>query len=172
MVAKIPMITGHTTNEAAAFGSFTLNQTGPPADTPTIGAAIACGVEWEYEARVKYGLPTYRYLFAGNFSNITPRWWLGAMHSSDLPIVFGTHFLFRGNSTNLEWQTSYAEEDYWATFAINPGRDPVSKSAGLVWPKYSPGGSGKAMVFGQGNGAHLRLSRDIPDIYNCTGMAS
>lgn len=31
--------------------------------------------------RVQYGLETYRYLSAGNFSNITPRWWLGAMHS-------------------------------------------------------------------------------------------
>ena len=31
--------------------------------------------------RVEYGLETYRYLSAGNFSNITPRYWLGAMHS-------------------------------------------------------------------------------------------
>jgi len=33
--------------------------------------------------RVQYGLETYRYLSAGNFSNITPRYWLGAMHSCE-----------------------------------------------------------------------------------------
>jgi hypothetical protein len=31
-------------------------------------------------------------------------------HKAELPIVFGTHDLFRGNSTELEWQTSYAME--------------------------------------------------------------
>jgi hypothetical protein len=29
---------------------------------------------------------------------------------AELPIVFGTHDLFRGNSTELEFQTSYAME--------------------------------------------------------------
>jgi hypothetical protein len=61
-------------------------------------------------ARTAAGLTTYRYLFAGNFSNITPRYWLGAMHSSELPLVFGTHFEFNGNSTELEYETSYAME--------------------------------------------------------------
>jgi len=28
--------------------------------------------------------------------------------TAELPIVFGTHHLFRGNSTELEWQTSFA----------------------------------------------------------------
>ena len=30
--------------------------------------------------------------------------------TADLPIVFGTHYQFRGNSTELEWETSYAEQ--------------------------------------------------------------
>lgn len=28
--------------------------------------------------------------------------------AADIPLVFGTHDQFRGNSTELEWQTSYA----------------------------------------------------------------
>ena len=28
----------------------------------------------------------------------------------ELPVIFGTHYQFRGNSTELEWQTSYAME--------------------------------------------------------------
>lgn len=31
-------------------------------------------------------------------------------NSAELPIVFGTHYEFRGNSTELEWLTSYAME--------------------------------------------------------------
>jgi|SRR3569833_77564 len=30
--------------------------------------------------------------------------------TADLPLVFGTHYEFRGNSTELEWQTSFAME--------------------------------------------------------------
>jgi len=77
-------------------------------------------------------MPVYCYTFNGNFSNITPRYWLGAMHScesfqfhpayrsqrqtdarssvAEIPLVFGTHYQFRGNSTELEWQTSYSME--------------------------------------------------------------
>jgi hypothetical protein len=29
---------------------------------------------------------------------------------ADLPVVFGTHDQFRGNSTELEWQTSFTME--------------------------------------------------------------
>jgi len=27
------------------------------------------------------GIPTYRYLYSGNFTNVTPRYWLAGMHS-------------------------------------------------------------------------------------------
>ena len=33
--------------------------------------------------RTNYGLTTYNYLYAGNFTNITPRYWLGGMHSCE-----------------------------------------------------------------------------------------
>jgi hypothetical protein len=29
---------------------------------------------------------------------------------ADIPLVFGTHWEFRGNSTELEWETSYSME--------------------------------------------------------------
>lgn len=29
---------------------------------------------------------------------------------ADIPLVFGTHWEFRGNSTELEWQTSFSME--------------------------------------------------------------
>jgi hypothetical protein len=84
----------------------------------------------------------YRYLYSGNFSNVTPRYWLGGMHScscfltaslrgcawqthaneetADIPLVFGTHYEYRGNSTEFEWQTSFAMECKPRVTPINP----------------------------------------------------
>ncbi|ORY19530.1 Alpha/Beta hydrolase protein [Clohesyomyces aquaticus] len=153
-IAKVPLITGVNRNEGGAFGAFSLNQTvGPdPAQVEMANVMFVCGVGGEADNRAKHGLTTYRYLFKGNFSNITPRYWLGAMHSfadrkkAELPVVFGTHDLFRGNSTELEWQTSYSMEAFWFSFTANSTTALVDDN-GLAWPKY--GGENSAiMVFG------------------------
>jgi carboxylesterase type B len=107
---------------------------------------FVCGVDAEANGRAAHNLTTYRYLFKGNFSNITPRYWLGAMHSSELPLVFGTHDLFRGNSTKLEYATSHAMQSFWVSFATNALMAPVD-SSGLTWPKYT-GKNGSIIVFG------------------------
>lgn len=96
-------------------------------------AAITCPVVTEVQNRDKFGYTTYRYLYSGNFSNITPLPWIGATHSgkfyflerleilslstspradsngrflAELPLLFGTHYEYRGNSTDFEWETS------------------------------------------------------------------
>ncbi|CAI6334264.1 unnamed protein product [Periconia digitata] len=151
LTANVPLITGYTTNENAAFGGYTgKNQTAPPPVMGGPGFSLGCSVKSEIETRLHYNLPTYRYLFAGNFSNITPRYWLGAMHSSDLPIVFGTHNQFRGNSTDLEWATSYAMQDFWGSFVVNAMMDPTD-SKGVEWPQYAE--TGDTMVVFGGNGS-------------------
>jgi hypothetical protein len=38
-----------------------------------------------YSKRNALGITTYRYLYSGNFSNVTPRYWLGGMHSCSCP---------------------------------------------------------------------------------------
>ena len=95
-------------------------------------------------------MPVYRYMYSGNFTNITPRYWLGGMHSSDIPLVFGTHYQFRGPSTELEWQTSFAMEDFWVSFAANSSADPRDHR-GLTWPKYTPA-TGQMINFGNATG--------------------
>ncbi|KAK6821115.1 hypothetical protein PG987_015515 [Apiospora arundinis] len=76
LVAKVPLMTGTTSNEAAAFGnSFNKSQTTPPPQPPSNPPGFApmdCGLRAELKDRLKYGHTSYRYLFAGNFSNITP----------------------------------------------------------------------------------------------------
>jgi hypothetical protein len=74
------------------------------------------------------GLPTYRYQYAGNFSNISPVDWMGAYHSckiliysyynseyadknpAELPLIFGTHYEYREASTPFEYEVSHAME--------------------------------------------------------------
>ncbi|OTA26318.1 hypothetical protein BTJ68_10564 [Hortaea werneckii EXF-2000] len=53
------------------------------------------------------GLTTYRYIYSGNFSNVSPLPWMGAYHSSELPMIFGTHYEYRGNSTPFEWEVAH-----------------------------------------------------------------
>jgi hypothetical protein len=163
-------------------------------------------------ARTAVGLTTYRYLFAGNFSNITPRYWLGAMHSckrmplcyltvwmlttlraAELPLVFGTHFEFNGNSTELEYETSYAMEgtclpssrpmsrihadrlhtaDFWVSFLTNSSTAPTD-SQGLVWPKYNASGA-EMMFFGNATGGPAQLvpGNYYDAVYQCPNTAA
>lgn len=92
------MILGNNANEGAGFVDFTPDGPGEEA----LAAAtqrVACGISQavkyasclladEGEAdrpstrnRLLAGHPTYRYEYAGNFSNISPLPWFGAYHS-------------------------------------------------------------------------------------------
>ncbi|KAM7191212.1 acetylcholinesterase [Naviculisporaceae sp. PSN 640] len=157
LVARLPLIGGFTYNEQALFLPFDPNMTTAPPAVPVPGGdGLACGIKREIDRRntlgAGLGLRTYRYLFSGDFTNITPRYWLGGMHSSDIPLVFGTHAQFRGNSTELEWQTSYAMQEFWVSFASNPSADPRGKFLGQTWPQFKSGPDGKVMVFGNATG--------------------
>ncbi|KAH3992912.1 hypothetical protein HBI56_197850 [Parastagonospora nodorum] len=165
LTANIPLITGYTINELAAFeGYISKNETKPPPGFSTEpGPSLGCPVQAEVAQRLKYNLPTYRYLFAGNFSNITPRYWLGAMHSSDLPLVFDTHYQFRGNSTELEWKTSHAMQDSWVSFATDSAGDP-NYAEGVKWPRYSPMGD-TTLVFGRVDAAAQLLPGSYADSF-------
>jgi len=81
LVAKVPLIAGFTYNEPAAFAPFNISDTVAPESSQNIGNRLACGSVQEADKRLKYGLTTYNYLYSGNFTNITPRYWLGGMHS-------------------------------------------------------------------------------------------
>lgn len=83
---------------------------------------------------------TYRYEYAGNFSNISPLWWLGAYHTSDLQLLFGTHQDFRDlngqGSTPLEFATANSMQDHILAFM----NDPVNGPHSMGWKSYADGG--------------------------------
>ncbi|KAJ1323669.1 cholinesterase [Microdochium nivale] len=133
LLAKLPMITGSNTNEGAGFGNF--SRDGMTPGQYQLGLTlITCPVAREIRNRDLYDEVTYRYVYGGNFSNIAPRPWIGATHSAELPILFGTHYEYRGNSTEFEWNVADLMQGLWLSFARNPSKDP--SHGGFTWPKY------------------------------------
>lgn len=45
---------------------------------------------------------------------------MGAYHFSELPLLMGSHDLFRHNSSTYEFQVSNAMQDLWRVFGANP----------------------------------------------------
>jgi carboxylesterase type B len=131
-VAQIPLITGSNTNEGAGFVPFTPDGPGEEVLYNTTQNIIACPVAELADMRGLANLTTYRYLYAGNFSNISPLPWFGAYHSSELPMLFGTHYEYRSNSTEYQWETANAMQALWVSFANDPERGPVRISPGAA----------------------------------------
>lgn len=71
---------------------------------------------------------------------------MGAYHSSELPLLCGTHPNYRGPSTQLEYATSHAMQDAWVAFAT----DPVSGLKAVGWSVYETLGAKEVREFGAG----------------------
>ncbi|CZR66959.1 related to triacylglycerol lipase V precursor [Phialocephala subalpina] len=170
LVAKIPAILGSNANEGAGFVSYTTNGPGAAALFATTESIIACPLAKEVRTRNLVGLPTYRYQYAGNFSNISPVDWMGAYHSSELPLLFGTHDqVFKGPSTAFEYNVSHTMEALWLSFASNPSGGPArwTKETGyFAWPQYEQTSS-SMLLFASGETVQQLVTAERID-GNCT----
>lgn len=102
--------------------------------TAIFEASSVCAAFQDAVQRKSVGLETYRYQYAGNFSNISPVPWLGAFHWTDLLMIFGTYPTDRGGNGSipeLEVQTSEAMQDFFLAFL----KDPTSLP-GMGWPVF------------------------------------
>ncbi|WAO96357.1 Carboxylic ester hydrolase [Fusarium falciforme] len=125
--AHIPMLIGTNANEGAAVvpydfeGSKTATKL--PGDLAKIsqgfGLNLQCTTLKEVRLRSKAGATTYQYLYAGNFTNISPLPWLGAYHTAELPLMFGTCEI-DGPSTPFQRRVSKRMQDLYLKFAIEP----------------------------------------------------
>ncbi|KAK1999423.1 carboxylesterase [Colletotrichum falcatum] len=86
--------------------------------------------------RLAAGRTTYRYYHTAVFNNTSPRPWMGAYHGSELPLIFGTHADFRGNSTPFEYELSHAMMDAYTAFI----KDPTAGLEAVGWPAYTADG--------------------------------
>ncbi|KAK4893513.1 hypothetical protein LTR27_008196 [Elasticomyces elasticus] len=124
LVAKIPEITGSNANEGAGFVPYTPDGPGAATLFNVTERVIACPLGKGIRDRELAGLTTYRYQYSGVFNNTSPVGWFGAYHSSELPLLFGTHYEYRGDSTPYEYEVSHFMEALWLSFARDPSKAP------------------------------------------------
>lgn len=74
----------------------------------------------EFRNRYAANATTFRYYYTGNISNISPRLWQGAYHVPELPLIFGTHDIAQGPSTDCEIAVSRRMQDLWLAFMKDP----------------------------------------------------
>lgn len=148
-VAKSPVLTGNTANEATSLVPWPVNNlTAGPWQPGVLALDLAmwiCPAAETTKLRSQLDIPVYRYQYAGQFPNLTPYSWLGAYHAGDLSIVFGTYDLTSqelGNSTALEVEVSRAVQDHVLAFVKDPYKGPQS----IGWNAVKDGG--KVVRFG------------------------
>lgn len=83
----------------------------------TEGVFTCSEAAWAH-ASASIGIPTWRYLFNASFPNTQPYPNLGAYHSSEIYLAFGTYP--RDDATTQEVALSTAMMSAWGRFAKNP----------------------------------------------------
>lgn len=141
---SIPGIIGTNAQDGTPFAPY--NPSGPNTTLAELArlTTFFCPSTYAIHLRQQAGLDTFSYFYAGNFSNISPAPWLGAYHSSELPLIFGTHPDFRGESTEFEWETSRAMQEAWVAFAA-AGAEGLM---GTGWQEYGQLGEDVVRNFG------------------------
>ncbi|KAE9362952.1 carboxylesterase [Stipitochalara longipes BDJ] len=147
-IAQLPKIIGTTAREASALVPYPVhNASVGPSEQLIVAQTLAtvCAAYNTSILRNEVNLPTYRYEWAGNFTNIAPVSWLGAYHYSDLYMLFGSYGIAPGVITDLEVQTSEKMQDFFLDFVTDPNSLP-----GNGWPEYmvDQTGGGKLAQFG------------------------
>lgn len=112
-----------------------------------------------FRLRAQLNVTTFRYLNNASFPNISPRWWEGAYHTSETPLLFGT-FAVYGDvpATPLEYATSAKWQDLYVAFA----KDPENGLPALGWPRYSPEGQAWFWNPKNDNGTTVAVSKLVP----------
>lgn len=135
LVAKLPVIIGNTDNEyASLYSPFTVHGPNDTEIEQLSNATFACPAAVSSNFRAEFGVPTYRYRYFATFPNLNPFPWLGAYHSVEIPIVFGTSH-FSGPDTDAEKEFSRYMQGAWAAFA----KDPAKGLEAYGWPRYAVG---------------------------------
>ncbi|RDW79102.1 uncharacterized protein DSM5745_05954 [Aspergillus mulundensis] len=133
--SRLPTLAGVNAREFSA--GFPLSQTSinETAVTEDLYGSFSCPAYEAVKTRLNHHIPTWRYVYHGNFTNLSPRPWLGAYHSAELPILFGTY-----NQTTLPPPPSKNEMDAskyfqgaWVAFA----KDPHTGLTEYGWPRFS-----------------------------------
>ena len=157
--SRAPAIVSNCADEGAGLTTYPENNrsAGPwqvAADRTTLSGFI-CPSHNTSVYRGQTESLTYRYQYAGNFSNVSPRGWMAAYHDSDLPMVMGTYNDFRaldkGPELDLQRRTSERMQDLVLAFM----RAPMNAADQMGWSEFA---SGQILRLGGGDG---RVARNV-----------
>jgi len=162
-IASIPKILGTTSREASPLVPYPINNiTAGPSEDLILSRTLntVCAAYNTSVLRDSASLATYRYEWAGNFTNIAPVPWLGAYHYSDLYMFFGTYLIAPGEIPEVEVEVSEAMQDLLFEFVRDPASLPEKG-----WPEYGTGaeGGGRIARFGAGGRAFQVVDGDVVD---------
>ncbi|KAL2223035.1 carboxylesterase family protein [Thermoascus aurantiacus ATCC 26904] len=141
-IARLPTLMGGNERECAAYQSLDTKEFNETQQVEQTQGSFNCPIQEAALLRVEQDVPTWRYLYHGNFSNLSPVPWLGAYHSSEVPIVLGTYDLSPlavddpSSVTPEEVRVSRYMQGAWVAFA----KDPWNGLAGgrYRWPLFDP----------------------------------
>lgn len=76
-----------------------------------------------HSLRYQTNATNFYYFNNASFPNISPRFWEGAYHTSELPLLFGTFQLY-GNASATPYE--YSVSEYWQDMYLAFAKDPVN----------------------------------------------
>ncbi|KAH8902371.1 alpha/beta-hydrolase [Coniochaeta sp. PMI_546] len=122
-LARIPTLISTTANEEASLWKYPVQNVAAGPNMTAVDKAtvdiFVCLAANATDARAALGVTTYRYQYAGNFSNLTPLPWLGAYHAADIPLLMGSYER-PGPATGFEKQVAETMQDYLLAFVEDP----------------------------------------------------
>ncbi|KAK2049374.1 carboxylesterase [Colletotrichum somersetense] len=133
-MSDLPAIIGFNAAEGVFLAPYDAVNGPDPAVSESLSYTYFwCPATKTTNERLAAGRTTYRYFHEAIFNNTSPRPWMGAYHGSELPLIFGTHADFRGNSTPFEYELSHTMMDAYAAFI----KDPAAGMEAIGWPAYT-----------------------------------
>ncbi|KAJ4201358.1 hypothetical protein NW759_015675 [Fusarium solani] len=160
LVAQGPAIRSTTATELEPSPNLT--------HTAEVARAFNCFALADSKLRESTGLESFRYFYVGNYSNISPKPWLGAYHWTDLLMIFGTYVKMVGDTPQAEVETSATMQDYFLAF-LKSGADMVYA---VDWPTFNSQGKhgGCIVEFGSDGAPARRITGNYLDAscYNCS----
>lgn len=158
-VSDRPAIFSTTEEEGNSLVPYDPSGVDETASIEYTNSFFACPVAQTSQLRTEAELKTYRYLYSGDFANVSPPEWADAYHGSDLPMLFATHQDYTngaGESTPFEFEVSEKMEDLLLTFVKDPVNGPEKKG----WGSYA---DGKILRFAAGDQVVQAVSVDSVD---------
>ncbi|KAF7596687.1 hypothetical protein BBP40_000610 [Aspergillus hancockii] len=122
-----------------------------------------CPANYKGRLRCNTGALSFRYFDKANFSNISPRPWGGACHTSELPLLFGTYSQYGSAAVRqLYWKRRFLSDGRTCTY-LTFFRDPINGLPAMAWLAFVPGGD--TMTSGNDSVSRLLPIKDLDDEY-------